>query len=92
VLKRLDGLDARLVAERNQIAHLAEALEHSTRAEAAGNRAQSGYPIAIRLARSGASAQELVATCGISANEAELVCRLHGSPRVAAAHRASIPA
>ena len=83
VLKRLDGLDARLVANRNLIAQVSETLERSLRADAASSRALSGYPIAIRLARGGASAQELVETCGISHNEAELVCRLHGAPRAA---------
>lgn len=92
VLKRLDGLDARLVAARNLITQLAETLERSARGDAGSNRSQSGYPIAIRLARSGASAQELVTSCGISQSEAELVCRLHGSPRAAGTYREIIPA
>lgn len=92
VLKRLDGLDARLLAARNLIAQLAETLERSARGESSGNRSQSGYPIAIRLARSGAAAQELVTSCGISQSEAELVCRLHGGPRAASPHREIIPA
>jgi hypothetical protein len=77
--KRLDALDARLVALRQAVAHVTEACERSSRAETGGSRALAGYPIAIRLARSGARAQELVQTCGLSASEAELVCRLHGS-------------
>jgi Protein of unknown function (DUF2802) len=85
VLKRLDGLDARLVATRNLIGQVAETLERVVRADAASGRTLSGYPIAIRLARSGASALELVETCGISHSEAELVCRLHGTPRAVSA-------
>jgi Protein of unknown function (DUF2802) len=82
--KRLDGLDARLVATRNAIAHVTETLERVSRKETTGNRAIAGYPIAIRLARGGAGVDELVATCGLSPNEAELVCRIHGAASAAA--------
>ena len=92
VLKRLDGLDARLVAARNLIAQLSEALERAPRAEVGAGRAAPGYPIAIRMARSGAAAAELVTACGISQSEAELVCRLHGTPRAASTYREIIPA
>lgn len=85
VLKRLDAMDARLVATRNLIGQVTETLERLIRADAASGRALSGYPIAIRLARSGASALELVETCGISHSEAELVCRLHGMARAVSA-------
>jgi Protein of unknown function (DUF2802) len=84
VVKRLDGLDARLVATRNAIAQITEVLERLSRKETTGNRAIAGYPIAIRLARAGAGAEELIATCGLSPNEAELVCRIHGAASVAA--------
>lgn len=92
VLKRLDGLDARLVAARNLIAQLTEALERTPRADSGNARTAPGYPIAIRMARSGAAAAELVAACGISQSEADLVCRLHGSPRAASTYREFIPA
>jgi uncharacterized membrane protein len=78
VVKRLDGLDARLVATRNAIAQITETLERVSRKDTTGNRSLAGYPIAIRLARGGASARELMETCGLSPNEAELVCRIHG--------------
>ncbi len=81
VMKRLDALDARIVATRALVAQVSETLERSLRADAASSRALSGYPIAIRLARGGATPQELVETCGISHSEAELVCRLHGTPQ-----------
>jgi len=35
--------------------------------------------MAIRLARSGASREELMQSCGLSQGEAELVQRLHGA-------------
>ncbi|MDE2450302.1 MAG: DUF2802 domain-containing protein [Gammaproteobacteria bacterium] len=37
-----------------------------------------GYQIAIRLARGGASREELMSGCGLTLAEAELVRRLHG--------------
>jgi Protein of unknown function (DUF2802) len=40
---------------------------------------RSGYEIAIRLARSGASVDELMASSGTTRPEAELLKRLHGS-------------
>jgi hypothetical protein len=84
LLKRLDGLDARHVALRTAVAQLSEGLERSGR-DTASQRALPGYPIAIRLARGGARPDELVSSCGLSVNEAELVCRLHGAPRAASA-------
>jgi hypothetical protein len=83
ILRRLEGLDAGLVAVTTLIGQITETLERSERADAVGPRAVAGYPIAIRLARSGASAPELVSSCGISHSEADLVCRLHGSARAA---------
>jgi len=84
MVKRLDCLDARLIASRNAIAQISETLERISRKEVSGNRSLAGYPIAIRLARGGAGVDELVATCGLSPNEAELVCRMHGAPATAA--------
>ena len=37
-----------------------------------------GYDLAMRLAKNGADIDELVATCGITRHEAELLARLHG--------------
>jgi Protein of unknown function (DUF2802) len=84
MIRRLDGLDARLVATRNSITQVTETLERVSRKDTTGNRAIAGYPIAIRLARAGAGVDELVATCGLSPNEAELVCRIHGAAATAA--------
>ncbi len=43
--------------------------------------ASANYQVAIRLARSGASAEELMSSCGLSRQEADLVARLHGPQR-----------
>jgi Protein of unknown function (DUF2802) len=41
--------------------------------------AQRGYDLAARLAKNGAAVDELVASCGITRHEAELLSRLHVS-------------
>jgi hypothetical protein len=41
--------------------------------------AQRGYDLATRLAKNGASPEELVASCGVTRHEAELLSRLHSS-------------
>lgn len=43
--------------------------------------AHRGYDLATRLARNGSDIDELVASCGITRHEAELLTRLHGSKR-----------
>lgn len=48
-------------------------------------RSEAGYELAIRLARSGAGAEELINACGMSRKEAEVVARLHGRPTAPAA-------
>ncbi len=40
---------------------------------------QRGYDVATRLARNGASVEEMIANCGITRHEAELLARLHGA-------------
>ena len=77
VLQRLAELEARLDATRNSIAKLGERLEHPV-APAPSQAPSPGYQIAIRLARGGASREELMSGCGLTVAEAELVRRLHG--------------
>ena len=48
------------------------------RRESSGVRS---YETAKRLARSGATVEEIVATCGVAGNEARLLQRLHGADR-----------
>jgi hypothetical protein len=45
----------------------------------AASSSQRGYDIATRLARNGADISEIVANCGITRHEAELLLRLHGA-------------
>lgn len=41
------------------------------------NSAPRGYEVAARLARGGATCEELMSSCGLSRHEAELMLRLH---------------
>jgi hypothetical protein len=50
--------------------------------------ATPGYQIAIRLAKSGATREELISGCGLSIHEAELVHRLHAPQSKASARKA----
>jgi hypothetical protein len=50
--------------------------EHSRTTQGSGS---TSYNVAIRMARSGASRQELMTTCGVTQQEADLVLRLHAA-------------
>lgn len=94
VLHRLADLEARLDATNVAISRLSERIDRpqqpaSPTASPAAAVAP-GYQIAIRLARGGASLDELVCGCGLSTQEAELVYRLH-SPNAKSATR-KVPA
>jgi hypothetical protein len=52
-----------------------------------GGASASAYELAIRLARGGASVEELVSGCMMSRHEAELTLRLHGPQNRAGATR-----
>jgi hypothetical protein len=66
---------------------LSERAESESRLAPAGvANSQRGYDLATRLARNGAAVEELVASCGVTRHEAELLARLHGAkPREVAA-------
>ena len=66
------GLTAQVAALQEQIAARAEL------AVAARTPAASGYDVGMRLARSGASPEEISATSGVTRQEALLLARLHG--------------
>jgi hypothetical protein len=99
LLKRLYAVEEQLAAShaqltdaRDKIAALAtladsmvERLEDSEqrRTSAPSAAAAPSYQIAIRLARSGAAREELMSSCGLSRQEADLVQRLHAPPRTA---------
>ncbi len=77
VLQRLAELEARVDGTRSAIADLRERLDRPA-TPAASPAPSPGYRIAIRLARGGASREELMSGCGLTLAEAELVRRLHG--------------
>jgi hypothetical protein len=77
VLERLTALEARVDATKITVSQLGERLERPAAVPTTGS--SPGYQMAIRLAKSGASREDLMAGCGLSLAEAELVRRLHGS-------------
>ena len=77
VLQRLAELETRVDATRAAVAHLGEQV-HRPATTAPSHPPSPGYQIAIRLARGGASREELMSGCGLTLAEAELVRRLHG--------------
>jgi hypothetical protein len=80
LLERLGEISTRLETADQRIAELTERLEQPAARPAGTPSGPQGYQIAIRLARSGASAEELVTGCGLTPAEAQLVRRLHGPP------------
>jgi hypothetical protein len=78
VLQRLAAQEARVDATRTTISQLGDRLERPA-LPPTGNGPSASYQMAIRLAKGGASREELMAGCGLSLAEAELVRRLHGS-------------
>ena len=77
VLRRLADLEARVSATNGAVSQLGERIERPQQLTSAPAAAAPGYQIAIRLAKGGASRDELISGCGLSINEAELVHRLH---------------
>ena len=75
--EQIEQLSAALAVTDARIAALAARLDEQSRtAQATG---PTSYNVAIRLARSGASRQELITTCGVTQQEADLVLRLHAT-------------
>jgi hypothetical protein len=81
VLERLAVLEKALAATDARIAAQAQQLESQFNATPSGSAAGYSYQIAARLARAGASRDELMSGCGLTQQEADLVARLHGIPR-----------
>jgi hypothetical protein len=96
MLQRLADLEARVDATNAHLAQLSEQLRRPQQQSPVAGAAPApaaapGYQIAIRLARSGASREELISGCGLSIQEAELVHRLH-SPQAKSGSRKQRPA
>jgi alkylation response protein AidB-like acyl-CoA dehydrogenase len=77
VLQRLADLEARVDATNVTVSQLSERIRKPQQVASPTPVATPGYEIAIRLAKSGATREELTSGCGLSASEAELVHRLH---------------
>jgi hypothetical protein len=78
VLQRLADLEARVDATNVTVSQLGERIQKPQHVTSPAPVATPGYQIAIRLAKGGATRDELISSCGLSASEAELVQRLHG--------------
>jgi alkylation response protein AidB-like acyl-CoA dehydrogenase len=87
VLRRLADLEARIAATNGAVAQLGERVGRPQQPAAAPAPSSPGYQIAIRLAKGGASCEELTSKCGLSSHEAELVHRLHAPQARPAARR-----
>ena len=90
VLQRLADLETRVDATHAALSHLGTRIERPQQIASAPTAAAPGYQIAIRLAKGGASREELISGCGLSAHEAELVQRLH-SPQSKPSARKPVP-
>jgi Protein of unknown function (DUF2802) len=88
VLQRLADLEARVDATNVSISKLGERVSRPQQLASPTAAPQAGYQIAIRLAKGGASREELISACGLSIQEAELVQRLH-TPQTRASARKS---
>lgn len=79
MLQRLADLEARVDITNRSVAELGERIGRPQQPPVSVSAAPAapGYQIAIRLAKSGASIDELISGCGLSIYEAELVHRLH---------------
>jgi hypothetical protein len=77
LLRRLADLEARVDATNVTVSQLLERIRRPQQVASPTPVGTPGYEIAIRLAKSGASRDELISGCGLSASEAELVHRLH---------------
>jgi hypothetical protein len=88
VLQRLAELEARVDATKITLSRLGDRLERPA-PPAVANASSANYQMAIRLAKGGASREELMAGCGLSLAEAELVQRLHGSSGSSGTSRAA---
>jgi Protein of unknown function (DUF2802) len=77
VLERLGAIEERVASTSFRVAELAAQVENEQRAASVADAAAPRYEVAIRLARGGASRDELIANCGLSRQEADLVQRVH---------------
>lgn len=84
--ERQGEIEAGLALLDSRLSEIGRRLEEPARASSSpgASAASPSYTIAIRLARNGASCEDLMEGCKLSRQEAELVTRLHGPARRAA--------
>jgi hypothetical protein len=75
--EQMSELSTSLAATDARLAMLVGRLDEQSRSTQGA--APTSYNVAIRMARSGASRQDLMTTCGVTQQEADLVLRLHAS-------------
>ncbi|HEY1284191.1 MAG TPA: DUF2802 domain-containing protein [Steroidobacteraceae bacterium] len=80
---RLTQIETAIGALQRRLDDIAERQEGEGRRVKAPATAAPSYQIAIRLARSGAPREELMTSCGLTHQEADLVQRLHAPARPA---------
>ena len=80
LLEQLAEMKQALAASADGVKQLTERFDRQESRVAVAHGAAPGYQVAIRLARAGASAEELMSGCGLTAAEAQLARRLHGPP------------
>src|SRR5687767_3671818 len=78
VHQRIADLEEGLAAIDGSLRLLTRRLDNEPHSASVPANASPSYQIAIRLARSGASHEELMEACGVTRQEAELMQRLHG--------------
>jgi hypothetical protein len=78
-IDELRGLRELADATHTALQMLTEQVQTQLRlVKAAGVPGATGYDVAIRLARSGAATEEVIASSGVTRQEAQLLARLHG--------------
>ncbi|HVY83173.1 MAG TPA: DUF2802 domain-containing protein [Steroidobacteraceae bacterium] len=83
LLAQLAKMEESLAQAHRKLDALGEQSDGESRRVVPGSAAAPSYQIAIRMARSGATRDELMASCGLTRQEAELVLRLHAPARSA---------
>lgn len=78
-LAEVRSLHETVAAMRARLDTLSERAEVDSHRAPAGVASHRGYDMAARLARNGASSADLVANCGITRHEAELLLRVHNA-------------
>jgi len=76
VLERIAALETRIESLQTSQSDLAEKVSGLATTGAGASSAPS-YQVAIRMARTGATREDLMSSCGITRQEAELLQRLH---------------